>query len=580
MPVPADTRLLRNQLGYLPGYPFSFVLSSSESLAGRTLTIRNEKKEEVHASITLDAGSFVTTGKGTLRFSTLRVQPLAVGKYTVRLGQRDFAFEVSNKTYARVFPAIVQFLKTQRCGNTTLAQSQHAACHLWQSVTDVDPKTGSGDGVVVDETFKDKLTGKEPKVNVEGGWHDAGDYVKFVGTTSFTLVLGLLAARDGKVLEQDASGNIRAALLEELRWGLAWLERMVGAREKFHQVSGMPDHDVPDRAPEDDTLRPIAEYPQRPVLRFGNGKGRNLIARSSAAFALAAQVYQGDAEFAARSKRIAVDLFRVASDDRIKAPQQSVPADWYADPRSDDDLALAAALVSQIDATAVTKEKAIELARALPLNEGEPMSWANLDVLAVQESRRLFVAGTGEHRELGKKLRALVEPFLSVVREPRGEAAAFRPAVARFGNGSTQQLLGAASMCAIVVNDEGSEPTEAGRTCLASMSDQLDFVFGKNPFATSFVVGFGETFPHALHHGLHAVRKVDLTGALMGGPTALSTLKENKELYDAAKKANAPLAAWSSSGVFYEDRFENYVTNETAIDFAATLFYALTLMVK
>ncbi len=579
-PAPQDFRLLRNQVGYLPGYPFSFVLSSSESLAGRTLAIRNAQKEDVHASITLDAGSLVTTGKGTLRFAALRVQPLPVGKYKVRLGQRETSFEVSDKIYARVFPAIVQFLRTQRCGNTTLAQSQHGACHLWQSVADADSTTQSGDGVAVDETFKDKLTGREPKVNAEGGWHDAGDYVKFVGTTSFTVVLGLLAARDGKRLEDDGAGNVREALLEELRWGLAWLERMVGGKDKFHQVGSTADHNMPDRAPEDDTARPVPEYPHRPVLRFGVGKGRNLLARSSAAFALAAQVYRADTDFAARAKRTAIELFRAASGDRVRSPQQSVPADWYTDPRSDDDLALAAALVSQIDSSTVTSEAALQLVRALPLNEGEPISYANLEALAVSETQRLFAAGTAERRELSKKLHALAEPFVSMVREPRGEASAFRPAVARFGNGSTQQLLGAASVCALVVRDEGSETTEAGRTCLASMSDQVDFVFGKNPFAASFVVGFGDTFPHAIHHSLHVVRKVDLTGALVGGPTTLGLLKENKGVYDVARKARAPYAAWSSSAVFYEDRVENYVTNETAIDFAATLFYTLAMMVK
>jgi hypothetical protein len=580
MPAPQDFRLLRNQVGYLPGYPFSFVLSSSESLAGRTLTIRNAHKEAVHASITLDAGSLATTGRGTLRLATLRVQPLPIGKYGVRIGQRETAFEVSELTYARVFPAIVQFLRTQRCGNTTVALSQHGACHLWQSVADADATTQSGDGLAVDETFKDKVTGHEPKANAEGGWHDAGDYVKFVGTTSFTVVLGLLAARDSKELDEDAGGHVRQALLDELRWGLAWLERMVGGKDKFHQVGSTADHHVRDRAPEDDTLRPVPEYPHRPVVRFGVGKGRNLLARSSAAFALAAQVYQADAPFAELAKRRAIDLFSAASSERVRLPQQSVPADWYTDPRSDDDLALAAALVSQVDPAAVTRDAALQLVRMLPLNEGEPLSYANLEALAVRETERLFAAGSAARRELSKKLHALAEPFVSIVREPRGEAAAFRPAVARFGNGSTQQLLGAASVCGLVVRDEGDELTETGRACLASMSDQVDFVFGKNPFAASFVIGFGETFPHAIHHGLHVVRRVDLTGAPVGGPTTLSILKENKELYEVAKKARAPLAGWSSNAVFYEDRVENYVTNETAIDFAATLFFALAMMVK
>ena len=188
-----------------------------------------------------------------------------------------------------ILPLLTRFLAEQRCGQTTEAISLHAACHLFRSI----PGAHSGDGVIVDDGARPPY-GSASRVDAEGGWHDAGDYIKFVGTTAYALALELMALRD----HGAALGLAGQELARELRWGLDWLLKMVAGPEPYHQVGGEGDHAADWRLPDGDTRAPLAAYDQRPVFRMARGQGRNLLGRSAAAFAFASQVYAADDPYA------------------------------------------------------------------------------------------------------------------------------------------------------------------------------------------------------------------------------------------------------------------------------------------
>ncbi len=141
-------------------------------------------------------------------------------------------------------------------------------------------------------------------VDVSGGWFDAGDYLKFVETASFTDVGLLYAAR-----EYPGAFSDPTALLREARYGTDWLLKMwdQNRRVLYFQVgigdgngrSILGDHDLWRLPQADDASRAKPGSPawfatHRPVFA-ANAPGRqispNLAGRVAAAFGLCAQVF-------------------------------------------------------------------------------------------------------------------------------------------------------------------------------------------------------------------------------------------------------------------------------------------------
>jgi hypothetical protein len=97
-------------------------------------------------------------------------------------------------------------------------------------------------------------------------------------------------------------------------------------------------------------------------------------------------------------------------------------------------------------------------------------------------------------------------------------------------------------------------------------------MLGENPFGLSFLVGAGTAFPQNIHHSFGQAAHVSIPGTIPGGPTSVRILKDSKL---PLPPKNDPYAAWSTDDLLYEDRAEDYVCNEPAIDFAAALVFTL-----
>lgn len=482
------------------------------------------------------------------------------GTYTIVLedGARFGPIVVGSGIYDAALPAMLKFLAVQRCGPTTSAVSIHGACHLFSSVTDGDPRTVSGDGVEVPYGTRSYVTASTgAAVDVEGGWHDAADYLKFTSTTSFTLALQLFALREHPSFFRRR--GLYDPMRAEMRWGLDWLRKMIDRDVPLVQVGGEGDHDRL-RLPEDDTRTTVTTYEQRPAVEMQPGAGRNLLARGAAAFAIGAEVYAEDDDAYAVSLRQAA-LRAYAQAEARSEPQSGDPSRLYRETTTDDDMAFAATALFRITGETRYRDDALRYAQRLT-NVDVPVSWYDISPLAVSEAALLFDAGSAERRALTTQLRAMTTGIVSSGRIPAGPAAAFRYALTELGNGSTGQALGAA-MTALAVNRLGFDAAavEVART-------QLHWIFGQNPFGLSFVVGVGTNWPANPHHQIALLVKRRIDGALVGGPSTISQLSQRPSRTDAYAK-------WSTDDDVYTDVFDEYVTNEPAIDFIAALPFVI-----
>ena len=549
-----------DQLGYLPDPEperYAVVLSSGGPAVHYHI-------EEASTKRVLDDGVagprllHATSRAGTpIVGDRIDLGKLPIGSYSVVLddGTRAGPILVAREPYAPVLPLVAQFLAEQRCGPTTKSASLHGACHLFRSLHDAH----SGDGVAVDDGASPPYSVASP-VNAEGGWHDAGDYLKFAQTTSYVLAVELMALRD----HRNALGKGGEMLARELRWGLDWLLKMESGPEPYHQVGGEGDHDPDWRLPEADTASPIPAYDHRPVFRMAGGRGRNVLGRSAAAFAFASQVYEGDSAYARKLLAAAKATYALAK--KRAGVQNPDPPDFYNEDSGEDDLLLGAAALARATGEAGYVADTRGLGARLAPEAGTPVGWRSLDALALLEAGRVFPAGSAARSNLAHKLDALAAPIAATVRKPTGPGAAFGYALPGFGNGSVAESLGAAATCL------AARRLSVSPGCDTVARRQLHWLFGANPFGLSFLVGAGTSWPHDLHHSFAQAAHVTIPGAIAGGPTSLVTLTQGKL---PAPAKDDPFAKWSTDALLYEDNVSDYICNEPAIDFAAALVFTL-----
>jgi endoglucanase len=557
-----------DQVGYEPGTAWAVVLGAGQAApryrvvdASGCPVLDGVAGPRVLAA-TSRAGTPLTGDR--IELSGLRTP----GSYTIILDDGSRApVRIARAPYAAALEPLVSFLRVQRCGRTTAELSHHGACHLHGSLTDADPASHSGDGVAVDDGFTGDVTAATgPAVDAEGGWHDAGDHIKFVGTAAFTLAVDLAALRDrGPALERVAGAATVAALRTELRWGLDWLAKMVAGPVYYHQVSGQRDHVFGFRDPARDTARPAQGYAHRPVIRLGPGRGANLLGRAAAALATGALVFADDRPYAARLIATARRAYAEAA--RRPAAQSPNPSNFYGEGSTRDDLALGAAALARATGERTYRDAALAHARALTPDAGAALYWGGVDSLALVETALLFPDDSPERAELAAALTRLAAPIAASATAPRGAGAAFGYALPRFGNGTIEESLGAASVCLAARRIAPA----AADACLQVARDQLHWLWGANPFGVSFQIGLGTRNPAHPHHSLAATTGLVLAGAIVGGPTSIDVLDGNVPL----PPPTDTYARWSTDALVYADDVESWVVNEPAIDFTAPLVYVV-----
>lgn len=203
--------ILINQLGYTPEMTKLAVLRGTFA---PEFSVLNAQGDAVLTVPVIHQAAAIWGDEVTLAdFSALTVP----GMYTLRWGQAtSHPFSISQKPYDACLNALVDAFYYQRCGGEVDGRAgvhAHPACH----------------------TKLATVWGTEEQVEVSGGWHDAGDYGRYIVPAAKAVADLLLAWQwNAAAFAQPNLTN----LLDELRWELDWMLKMQRADGGvYHKVS-------------------------------------------------------------------------------------------------------------------------------------------------------------------------------------------------------------------------------------------------------------------------------------------------------------------------------------------------------
>lgn len=252
-----------NQAGYAPRSSKVAVMP----FVCEEFSVINEKNEEVFKGITEHFGYDKNSGDDIYKgdFSSFTKK----GRFRIKAdGKKSAMFEISEKVYEPVLKSTLKAFYYLRCGSGLSEEYagvyKHGECH----------------------NSKAYLWGDESvTADVSGGWHDAGDYGRYV-TAGACAVAHLLLAYElfGCLKNTDfdipESGNGIPDILNECRVELEWIMKMQREDGGVYHKATTALH-APFVMPEDDK----AKMYLFPVSSMA-------VADTSAVFALASRIYE------------------------------------------------------------------------------------------------------------------------------------------------------------------------------------------------------------------------------------------------------------------------------------------------
>jgi endoglucanase len=437
------------------------------------------------------------------------------------------------------------------------------------------------------------------RIDAAGGWWDAGDYLKFVQTTSYADAVLLSAVRD---FPDRLGGRVHGHTYpEEAAFGVRWLLRMWDDRTRtlYYQVGSgegndrtLGDHDIWRLPQADDTYggmsRDARYIRHRPVFRAGppgTPVSPNLAGRDAAAFGLCFQVYRRThPRLAAHCLRAGEQIFALAD----TTPGQLltvIPFDFYPETEWRDDLELGATELAIATADG-------HLPRGIPHRRSRyylrrAARWAHAYIHGPNDAADTLnlydVSGLG-HYDLVRAIRASGHPrglavssaaLLADLRRQLDRADA-QGATDPFGFGFPWAQWDTAShgFGLAVEAGEYDQLTHSGRYA-AEASRWLANVLGANAWGVALAVGDGSAYPHCMQHQVaNLIGSLDgtspiLAGAVVEGPNSSATAGVVPPMRLCPGGGGDRFRPFDSAAVFKDD-VQSYSTTEPAIDLTAT----------
>jgi endoglucanase len=592
-----------NQLGYASTAMKRAYLMASASEAGATFSVRNAGGTTVASgAIGASLGSWSASYPNVYAVDFDSVT--AAGTYTIAVSgpiaatSPSFAVNTATALYAGALTNALSFYQNERDGPNYIPSTLRTAPgHLNDSsaMTYLTPNMNNNGH------FSGDLSPLGIRIDASGAWWDAGDYLKFVETTSYTVAMMEVGVRDFPT--QLGAGSSSANFTAEAKFGLSFLQHMWddSSQTLYYQVGigngnakTVSDHDIWRLPQADDTFggtSPLYRYIRnRPVFRAGAPGALispNLAGRLAADFGLCFQLYKSsDPAFANSCLLSAEHIYDLAN----TAPSGNLltvaPFSFYPETEWRSDLELGASELYFAVASGGLPAGLPHTDPAFYLQSAA--HWAHAYITGPDDAAdtlNLYDVSGSAHYELHRAITQAGNPSgleasqadLLADLKKQLDKAVTQSAADPFGFGFTWAAFDTTTHGTGLVVMASEYDHLTGTTTYARYGVRwLANVLGTNAWGISLLVGDGAVFPHCMQHQVaNLAGSLDgsapvLAGAAVEGPNSTTSRGLVSGMRTCPANGVDQYAQFNGSSATFQDNVQSWSTDEPAIDLTAS----------
>ena len=515
---PAASLINLNQVGYLPN-AVKVAVMNGDAITDKASVVDCATGKAVYEGDVAAASMNKSTGRNEARFDFSSVT--APGTYKIVAGDKEsFEFKIGADVYDEAFKASLRMFYLQRCGmeltSDLAGDYAHPACH----------------------TEKATVFGTSEKIDVSGGWHDAGDYGRYVvsgakAAADLMLAYKLYPNAFDDALNIPESGNGVPDVIDEVRYELDWLFKMQNSEGGvYHKVTcaNFPGFVMPEEETEDLIVTPVST---------------TATADFAAVMAMASVVF---AEFDMPYSQRCLDAATRATNyleshkgvEGTKNPDGIVTGE-YPDDKDIDERIWAYAELYKATGEAVYDEEFSKLMQS-GASCAADLGWQGVSAYA---GYAYLSAPTK-----GKFYDAVLASFMGGIADVEATAStdSYNSSLKEYPWGSNMTIANNGMYVLLYDKIAGyAKGDEIAR-------QQLNYLLGTNGTGYCFLTGFGTLSPTAPHHRPSQAKKAAVPGMVAGGP--------NQNLEDPYAQN---VLADTAPALCYADSDQAYSLNEVTI---------------
>lgn len=530
-----DTRVLKvNQVGYHPNSLKKFIAPYS---VGDFYNVVDTKTNEVVYTGVI-GGKKVNDPTGETTFYGDFKDVITPGTYRIeaQIVATSYEFIIESFVYDGLLVDAIRMMTLQRCGDhldqSWAKEFARDDCHSMQAI----------------------IYGTQEKIDVSGGWHDAGDYGRYIKTGAKAVADLLLAYKLNPHYFLDnfnikESGNGIPDLLDEARYELEWMLKMqTGDGGVYNKV-------VSDKFP--GYLAPEDDYSTLYVL----GVSTNATGSFAGVMGLAYTVFKDiDPEFANRcldAGKKAWEFLNVNYDMIDPLNPEGFDAGEYRDDFDGDERFFAS--MSLWDAT--NDQKYLDKAKELFLNDNRVAIGLNWQTVGTYGE---FIYLNNIYSKNDVEFYDIIYNHFMAQADSIMNFSKDDSYFVSIGNdynwGSNMDITNNGMLLML------ADRITPNDNYLERAFDHLHYVLGRNSLNMSFVTGYGDVYPKDIHNRMVIAKKYQLIGAMVGGP--------NRNFEDMAIREK--ISDTTPSAKVYIDNNMSYSTNEVAVYWNSSLIFLIS----